>query len=172
MRLREDVRVNSGQAKGQVIVVAFRLASGARRPLDRGPRLWALPVGVLYRVIIEWVLSVEIPWSTVVGRRLRVFHGAGIVINPGTVIGDDVTIRQNVTLGNVTPDGPCPVIGDGVELGAGCIVLGGVRIGDGARVGAGAVVTKDVPERATVVGNPARLLRLPGEGMSRDLADE
>lgn len=158
MNLSEDLRVNRGQSKGQLVVVAYRLAHAARRPLDARPRLWAIPVGILYRLAVEWVLTVEIPWGTVIGRRLRVFHGAGIVINDRTVLGDDVSIRQNVTLGNVRPDGPCPVIGDRVELGAGCIVLGGIRVGDDARVGAGAVVTKDVPAGATVVGNPARVL--------------
>ncbi|NCT92605.1 serine acetyltransferase [Cellulomonas sp. APG4] len=157
-QLREDVRANRGQTKGQLVVAAYRVAHAVRRPLDRRPQPWALPVGVLYRVLVEWVLTVEIPWGTVVGRRLRVFHGAGIVVNDRTVLGDDVTLRQNVTLGNVRPDGPCPVIGDRVELGAGCIVLGGIRVGDDARVGAGAVVTKDVPAGATVVGNPARIL--------------
>lgn len=158
MNLREDIDVNRGQAKGQVVVVAYRVAHAARQPLGARPRPWAIPVGLLYRLLIEWVLSVEIPWRTQIGRRLRVFHGAGIVINDRTVIGDDVSIRQNVTLGNARPDGPCPIIGSGVELGAGCIVIGGVRVGDGARVGAGAVVTKDVPPGATVVGNPARIL--------------
>ena len=157
-QLREDLSANRGQTKGQLVVAAYRLAHAVRRPLDRRPQPWALPGGVLYRVLGEWVLTVEIPWGTVVGRRLRVFHGAGIVVNDRTVLGDDVTLRQNVTLGNVRPDGPCPVVGDRVELGAGCIVLGGIRIGDDARVGAGAVVTKDVPAGATVVGNPARIL--------------
>jgi putative colanic acid biosynthesis acetyltransferase WcaB len=158
VNLREDLDVNRGQAKGQLVVLAYRLAHSSRRPLDTRPRPWAIPVGLVYRLTIEWVLSVEIPWRTVIGRRLRVFHGAGIVINDRTVIGDDVSIRQNVTLGNTRTDGPCPIIGNGVELGAGCIVLGGITVGDGARVGAGAVVTKDVPAGATVVGNPARIL--------------
>ena len=158
VRLREDVAANRGQAKGQFVVVAYRLAHAVRVPLDRAPRPWAIPVGLVYRLLVEWFLSVEIPWRTVIGRRLRVFHGAGIVINDATVIGDDVSIRQGVTLGNARPGGPCPVIGNRVELGASCIVIGGITIGDGARIGAGAVVTKDVPAGATAVGNPARIL--------------
>lgn len=157
-QLREDAAANRDQLKGLLVVAAYRVAHAARRPLDARPRLWALPVGVVYRVMVEWVLTVEIPWGTVIGRRLRVFHGAGIVINDRAVLGDDVSIRQHVTIGNVHPDGPCPVIGDRVELGAGCIVIGGITVGDDARVGAGAVVTKDVPAGATVVGNPARIL--------------
>jgi serine O-acetyltransferase/putative colanic acid biosynthesis acetyltransferase WcaB len=112
---------------------------------------------------VEWVLTTEIPWKTQVGRRLRIYHGVGIVVNDRTVIGDDVGIRQHVTIGNSGENGPCPVIEDGVELGAGCIILGGVTVGKGARVGAGAVVTKDVPPGATVVGNPARILPPKGD---------
>lgn len=156
--IREDWRANRGQTKGQLVVAAYRLAHASRRPLGVRPRPWAVPIGLVYRVMVEWVLTVEIPWGTEIGRRLQVFHGAGIVINDRSVLGDDVAIRQHVTIGNSRPDGPCPVIGDRVELGAGCIVIGGITVGDDARVGAGAVVTKDVPAGATVVGNPARIL--------------
>lgn len=141
-----------------VLVTSYRLAHAARKPLDRRASLLALPVGVAYRLIIEWILTTEIPWGTKIGRSLRIYHGVGIVINDRTVIGDNVGIRQHVTIGNSGENGPCPVIEDDVELGAGCIIIGGITIGRGARVGAGAVVTKDVPAGATVVGNPARVI--------------
>ncbi|AZI57358.1 serine acetyltransferase [Nakamurella antarctica] len=158
MNLREDIRVNRGQSKGQFVVVCFRIAHRLRTPLDVRPRIYAIGVGIAYRLLVEWILGVEIPWKTRIGPGLRIFHGVGIVINDRTVIGSNVSIRQNVTLGNKGATGPCPTIGDNVQLGAGCIVIGGITIGDGAVVGAGAVVTKDVPAGATVVGNPARIL--------------
>ncbi|MVA75303.1 serine acetyltransferase [Auraticoccus sp. F435] len=158
--LREDLRANAGQLKGQLIVVAYRLAHAARTPVDRPPRPWAVPVGVLYRLLVEWFLGVEIPWRTRIGRRLRVLHGVGIVVNDGAVLGDDVVLRQNVTIGNKRGGLPCPRIGDGVRLGASAIVIGEVEIGAGAQVGAGAVVTRDVPAGAVAVGNPARV-RIP-----------
>ena len=141
-----------------VLVTSYRLAHAARKPLDRRPSPLALPVGVAYRLVVEWILTTEIPWGTRIGRGLRIYHGVGIVINDRTVIGDNVGIRQHVTLGNSGENGPCPVIEDDVELGAGCIVIGGITVGRGARVGAGAVVTKDVPAGATVVGNPAHVI--------------
>jgi len=67
-------------------------------------------------------------------------------------------LRQGVTIGNRHPDGPVPVIGDNVELGAYAQVLGGVRIGDNARIGAMSVVLCDVPDGATAVGAPARVI--------------
>lgn len=157
-QIREDLRANRGQAKGALVVVAYRIAHAARGPRTSRPPLWAYPIGLIYRVLIEWVLGVEIPWGTSIGRRLRVFHGVGIVINDQSVLGDDVAIRQNTTIGNTVDDGPCPRIGDRVELGAGCIVIGDVTVGNDARVGAGTVVTKSIPAGRTVVGPAFRLL--------------
>lgn len=157
--LREDIRANRGQSKGALVVVSYRLAHAARGPSSRRPRLWAYPVGIVYRVLIEWVLGVEIPWGTQIGRRLRVFHGVGIVINDQSVLGDDVALRQSTTIGNKADGGGCPIIGDRVQIGAGAIVIGDISVGDDARVGAGAVVAKDVDSGTTVVGNPARPVR-------------
>lgn len=158
MNLSDDLAANRGQAKGAFVVLAYRVAHSARGPVGRRPRLVSIPVGVAYRFFVEWILTVEIPWGTQIGSELRVYHGAGIVINDRTVIGSNVGIRQHVTIGNSGTDGPCPVIEDNVELGAGCIIIGDITVGRGAVVGAGAVVTKDVPAGATVVGNPARIL--------------
>lgn len=151
----EDITANRGQVKGQFIVVAFRLAHAARQPVSRSPRPIAIIVGVIYRLVIEWLLGVEIPWRTSIGRRLRVLHGVGIVINDGTVIGDDVVLRQNVTIGNQRGGLPCPRIGNHVKLGASAIIIGDVVIGDRAQIGAGAVVTHSVPPGGIAVGNPA-----------------
>lgn len=158
--LREDIAANRGQSKGALIVVAYRLARAARGDGSR-PRMWSYPVGFVYRILIEWVLGVEIPWGTRIGRRLRVFHGVGIVLNDHAVLGDDVTLRQSVTIGNKRDGGACPRIGDRVQVGAGCIVIGDIEIGDGARLGAGSVVARSVAAETTVVGNPARPVRSP-----------
>jgi len=81
----------------------------------------------------------------------------GIVINPACVIGNNVKINQQVTLGG-SGDKGCPIIGDNVYIGAGAKVLGGVRIGNNAKIGANAVVLADIPDGATAVGVPARIL--------------
>lgn len=166
MTIRDDLRVNRGQLKGQVVVLLYRLAHTVRQPLDRRPRLWAIPVGVFYRFFVEWLLGVEIPWKTRIGARLRVYHGVGIVINDAAVLGDDVAIRHGVTIGNKHDGGPCPRIGDGVEIGAGATIIGGVVVGEYAKVGAGCVLTKDLPPGATALGNPAHIrLRGHDEGL-------
>jgi putative colanic acid biosynthesis acetyltransferase WcaB len=158
-----DWRANRGNAKGRLILLLFRLAQKGRGL--PGP-LWllTLPYLVFYRLFVDWVLGVELRLGTRVGPRLRLYHARAIVIHEQAVIGADCTIRQSTTIGNKTlrdgTPGPAPVIGDGVDIGANVVILGGVGIGDGATIGAGSVVVKDVPAGATVAGNPARVIKM------------
>lgn len=139
-------------------MVAFRVAHVASRHRHGPLAPIALAAGLFYRVTVEWVLGIEIPWKTAIGPGARLRHGVGLVINDDTVIGARVMLRHGVTLGNVQRAGECPVIGDDVEIGSGAVILGGITIGDRARIGANSVVTKDVPADGVAVGNPARLL--------------
>ena len=103
--------------------------------------------------------GIEIHPGAVIGERLFIDHGMGVVIGETAEIGNDVTIYHGVTLGGVgdNPDGKRhPTVGDNVLIGAGAKVLGPITIGDGAKIGANAVVTKDVEAYTTVVGIPAR----------------
>lgn len=154
--LQADVAANRHDPKGLVLVVCFRLASEARRWAAGSPgrRLAVAPVLVAYRLGIEWVLGVELPPAVQAGPGLRIRHGQGLVVNTGTVLGADVLLRHNVTIGNIRR-GPgdttgCPTVGDGVEFGAGAVVVGEIAVGDGARIGANAVVSRDVPAGAVV----------------------
>jgi serine O-acetyltransferase len=106
----------------------------------------------------RWLTGIEIHPAAVIGKRLLIDHGMGVVIGETAVIGDDVTLYQQVTLGGVSldPGKRHPTIEDGVVIGAGAAVLGPLTVGKGARVGSNAVVLKDVPAGATVVGIPAR----------------
>ncbi|UXH79494.1 serine acetyltransferase [Roseateles amylovorans] len=133
-----------------------------------GRRVDAMPEGMgrrlrtkVYWLMFRWaetLTGISLPKDCRVGPGLRIWHFGGVFINPATVIGAGCTLRQGVTLGNRVEDGPCPVLEDGVELGAYAQVLGGVRLGRGCKVGAMAVVLQDVPPGATAVGNPARIL--------------
>jgi len=105
--------------------------------------------------------GIEIHPGAEIGRRVFIDHGDGVVIGETTVIGDDVTIYQGVTLGGTGKDigKRHPTIGNGVTIGAGAKVLGPITIGDHSKVGAGAIVLKDVPADCTVVGNPGRIVK-------------
>ncbi|HEY0373978.1 MAG TPA: glycosyltransferase [Amnibacterium sp.] len=152
-----DWRANPRDPKSRAVLLAFRLAQFAMgTPAELRFRA-VLPV-LLYRAWTEGVLGIELRPKTRVGGGLTIYHGYGLVVNDHTVIGSGVVLRNGVTIGHRVDGGPCPVLGDGVQLGAGAIVLGGVRIGDGASIGAGAVVLADVPARGVAVGNPARVL--------------
>jgi serine acetyltransferase len=122
-------------------------------------RLPGLAVGILYRLIVEWGLGIEIPWKTSLGAGVKLYHGVGLVVNDRSVIEAGVTLRNGVTIGHVRPGEGCPVIRRGVELGANCVILGPVEVGADSIIGAGAVVTKSIPARSLAVGVPARVIR-------------
>jgi serine O-acetyltransferase/putative colanic acid biosynthesis acetyltransferase WcaB len=154
--LRRDVAANRSDPKGLLLVVAYRLASTARTFGQKSPvhRIAVVPVLLAYRLVVEWTLGVELPPQVQAGPGLRIRHGQGLVVNTGVVLGADVMLRHNVTIGNIRR-GPgdttaCPVVGDGVEFGAGAVAVGPITIGAGALIGANAVVTRDVPAGATV----------------------
>lgn len=156
--VRADWRANPRDAKSRLVLLAFRLAQLAMGSPDEGMRFRAVLPVALYRAWTEGLLGMELRPRTRVGGGLTIYHGFGIVVNDHVVIGAGVTLRNGVTIGNRRPGGDCPVIGDGVEFGAGAIVIGDLDVGTGARIGAGAVVLRSVPAFRSAVGNPARLL--------------
>ncbi len=107
---------------------------------------------------------IEIHPGATIGTGCFIDHGNGVVIGETTIIGNNVTIYQGVTLGGTGHEQGKrhPTIGNEVVIGAGAIVLGAIVVGDGARIGAGAVVTKSVPQDTTVVGNPSWYIRRDG----------
>jgi serine O-acetyltransferase len=106
--------------------------------------------------------GIEIHPGARIGKRLFIDHGMGVVVGETAEIGDDCTLYHGVTLGGTRPSREQggqkrhPTIGNDVIVGSGAQVLGPIRVGDGARIGAAAVVVKEVPDGATMVGNPAR----------------
>ncbi len=155
--VRQDWQANPRDVKSRAILVGLRLAQLAMGSPDRLRLRAVIPVA-LYRGWTEMLLGLELRPRTRIGGGLTIYHGYGLVVNDHTRIGRRVTLRNGVTIGHREEGGPSPVIEDGVVLGAGAIVLGGITVGAGARIGAGAVVLRDVPAGRTAVGNPARLL--------------
>lgn len=112
---------------------------------------------LLFRVV-ETLTTISVTKSVSIGPGLRIWHFGNIFIHPGVVIGANCTLRQGVTIGNRREGGPVPIIGDNVEFGAYSQVLGGVRVGNNCRIGALTLVLEDLPDGATAVGIPARIV--------------
>ena len=136
------------------------------RALRLKPALLRRPLLTAHKVLattIDWVWGIHLPPTTRIGRRFRIWHHGSILLNARS-IGDDVHIRQDTTFGPVRmadagrPE--ClPVIEDGVDIGSGACVLGGVRVGKGAFLGANSVVMQEIPPGVVAFGVPARIIR-------------
>lgn len=126
--------------------------------------LYKLKIPFLPRLvsqIMRFFTGVEIHPGAKIGKGIFIDHGMGIVIGETAEIGNNVTMYHQVTLGGTGKHTGKrhPTIGNNVLIGAGATILGPIKIGDDSKIGAQSVVLKDVPEGATVVGHPGRIVR-------------
>ena len=176
-RFREDVqtiRAKDPAARSTMEIVllyngfkavrAYRKANWCYR---HGLKFWARAIS--QRCVRR--TGIEIHPGATIGRRLFIDHGTGVVIGETTIIGDDCTLYQGVTLGGTGKDTGKrhPTLGNHVMVGAGAKVLGPITIGDHSRIAAGAVVLSDIPDHATAVGVPARVVCVGGEKIVEQL---
>lgn len=160
----QDWQINSSTSlKSRLVLVLFRSV----RALHDSPAYlsWLFWIDrIFYQILVDWILGIELPWNTQVGRGLQLQHGRGLVVNFQTVIGNDCVLRNTTTMGNKKlrngAYSQAPKIGDRVDVGAHTVIIGAVTIGDDVVIGAGAVVVKDVPAGAVVAGNPAKVIRM------------
>jgi len=110
----------------------------------------------------RWLTGIEIHPGAQLGQRFFIDHGMGVVIGETACVGDDCTLYHGVTLGGTTwqKGKRHPTLGNDVVVGAGAKILGPITIGNGARIGSNAVVIKSVPDGATVVGIPGRIIQV------------
>jgi serine O-acetyltransferase len=130
--------------------------------------LWTHHLQLLARFLSQlsrWVTGIEIHPGAQIGRRFFIDHGMGVVIGETSVIGDDVTLYQNVTLGGTGKERGKrhPTLRNNVVVGVGAKVLGNVTIGENSRVGGGSVVLNDVPDNSTIVGVPGHIIFRDGK---------
>ena len=113
----------------------------------------------------RFLTGVEVHPGARIGRRLFIDHGMGVVIGETTIIGDDVTMYQGVTLGGTGKEHGKrhPTIGDNVVIGGGAKILGNITVGKNCRIGAGSVVLRNVPDDSTVVGVPGHIVFRSGK---------
>lgn len=124
-------------------------------------RFARMPFSLLYKLAFAAVVVIsgaEVPCEAQLGRRVRIDHPQGLVISGDARLGDDVVLRNGVTIGlRHTGKRGSPVIGDRVDIGAGAKVLGEIHVGDDSVIGANAVVLTDVPDGSVAVGIPAKI---------------
>ena len=160
----QDWQTNQDTSFKSRITLAMFRSTKAFKELPSPLNCLFVPLRFFYQILVEWVLGIELPWDTQVGANLKLQHGNGLVVNHETVIGENCTLRSSTTIGNKKLSNgsysATPVIGNNVDIGANVVIIGSIRIGNNAIVGAGAIVVKDVPAGATVVGNPARVIRI------------
>ncbi len=119
--------------------------------------------------VSRFFTGIEIHPGAVIGSRLFIDHGMGVVIGETCEIGDDVVLYQGVTLGGTGKEKGKrhPTLGNNVVVSSGAKVLGSFRVGDNARIGANAVVLQEVPDNSTVVGIPGRIVKRNGQRVDK-----
>lgn len=130
--------------------------------------LWKMKVPFLPRAlsqIARLLTGIEIHPGAQIGKGLFIDHGMGVVVGETSIVGDNVTLFQGVTLGGTGKETGKrhPTIGSNVVIGAGAKVLGNIMVGDNSYIGANAVILRDVPPNATVVGVPGHITRQEGK---------
>ena len=169
-RIREDIQAvfdNDPAAKSTLEVVLTYSGLHAIWAYRMAHWLYKRKRTTLARFISQisrFLTGIEIHPGAVIGRRLFIDHGMGVVIGETCVIGDDVVLYQGVTLGGTGKEKGKrhPTIGNNVIIGAGAKVLGSFRVGDNVKIGSNAVVLFEVPDNSTVVGNPGRVVKRNG----------
>jgi serine O-acetyltransferase len=158
--LKEDWRTYNGDMlrPGLWVMAVYRF--GRWRYRIR-PRFVRVPFSFCYKLLavaVTILTGVELPCETKVGSRLRIEHPGGIVVSGDACLGDDVILRNGVTIGlRRTGVRGSPTIGNRVDIGAGAKILGEIMIGDDVSIGANAVVLCDVPSNSIAVGVPAKV---------------
>src|SRR5271157_1809030 len=115
--------------------------------------------------VARLLTGIEIHPGAEIGRRLFIDHGMSVVIGETSIVGDDVTLYQGVTLGGTGKEKGKrhPTIGNRVTIGSGAKILGNITVGDNCRVGAGSVVLRNVPANSTIVGVPGHIVLRDGK---------
>jgi putative colanic acid biosynthesis acetyltransferase WcaB len=152
--IKYDLQANTGNRKGMFIVVSYRVSSFLFNHKYRMVRLFSFPLCKFYRIVFKWIMGIEIPEQTKIGKGLVVWHGQGLVINHKAIIGENVILRHCTTIGNKYKGSGCPRIGNNVEIGCNSVLIGDIEIGDNVVIGAGSVVTKSIPSDSIAFGNP------------------
>lgn len=154
----EEVKKND-EFLSKIVIIVYRL--GNYIYYDFRIPILKIVLYTLYKLIdfifIKVLLNTEISAKVKIGQGLVIFHPFGIIINPQVVMGSNVVIRHQVTIGNTGIDDETPVIGDNVQIGVGAKIIGGIEIKSNSVIGANAVVNKNFKDSGLLAGVPATI---------------
>ena len=174
--IAEDVRaVKERDPAAQSSFVIWLTYPGLHARWSHGLEHWLWNHGLksLARIssqFTRFMTGVEIHPGAQIGRRFFIDHAMGVIIGETTIIGDDCTLYQGVTLGGTGNETGKrhPTLGNNVIVGVGAAVLGNITVGDNSKIGGGAVAVKDVPPNCTVVGIPGRIVKRDGKRVTSE----
>jgi len=155
---KEDIQANNGNFKGLLFLFFFRFSHSIN---NNGYlfKFLGFPLRYFYNFFFRWLIGIDIPDSTTIGKGFMVYHGQSLIIHGDCIIGDNVIVRHNTTIGQAIKNGKSPRIGNNVEIGANSVVIGDITIGNNSIIAAGSVVIRDVPVNVIVAGNPAKIVK-------------
>jgi serine O-acetyltransferase len=165
---KQDIKANTGFLN-KLAVLTYRCGNhifiNVKFPIIR--QLSLLTHKLLDFIILKSLFNAEIPKQTKIGNSLILPHGGnGIIIHPHVEIGEKATIYHQVTIGinegGLGKSTKAPKIGNNVFIGTGAKIIGDITIGNNVKIGANAVVVKSIPDNATAVGNPAKIINKEG----------
>jgi putative colanic acid biosynthesis acetyltransferase WcaB len=156
--LVKDWRANRGNTKGRLIMMLYRFAK-ITTFFPYPIRLIFSPVRLIYTFFVCYLLGVDLPIQCHIGGGCAIYHGVGLVVHPMVIIGNNCILRHGVTIGERKANSNgVPLIGDNVNFGCGCIVLGDIVIGNGSAIGAGSLVIETVPDYSVVIGKASQII--------------
>ncbi|MGA3394046.1 serine acetyltransferase [Lactiplantibacillus pentosus] len=154
----EEIKINK-EFLGKVVIIIYRMGNYAEYNIHNF--IFQFIIKFIYKIlnfiILKLLLNCEIPSKAKIGKGLIIFHPYGIIINGGVIIGENLILRHQVTIGNKGTNLDCPEIGDNVSIGAGAKIIGNIKIPSNSSIGANAVVTKTFDSPGILVGIPAIL---------------
>jgi serine acetyltransferase len=160
MIYKDDYISNKNNTKGLLFILIFRISSylNSKKKYYLLRPFIILLITTPYTLIIQWLMGIDIPLGTRIGKGFMLYHGMGVVINKKSIIGDFVKIRHNVTIGNAKKNGNCPILGSNIDIGANTVIIGDITVGNNVNIGALTLVNKSIKSNNTVVGIPAKII--------------
>jgi putative colanic acid biosynthesis acetyltransferase WcaB len=149
--------MNKKNTKGKFFWLFFKISQFFNKNFML--KIIGFPIRIFYKILFNWIFGIDIPDSTKIGKGFNVYHGQGLVINSQTIIGKNVIVRQNTTIGNSHQNGGSPIIEDNVDIGANSVIIGEIIIGSNSVIAAGSIVIRNVEPNTIVAGNPARYIK-------------